>query len=104
MRSPWNQDTLDAYKIAMEESGRSFARIEYRMKNNRGRDVSAYLVACRDVFEKHDLVCCIHDKKSKQLRLQQTAVDFSYHCLESCLSTDKYVANVIQLFENNPRL
>lgn len=94
------QDTLDAYREEMKKF--SFANVEYRLKPNRGRDVSAYLIAGRDVILGHELVCCIHDKKSKQLSYQIMAEDFGYHCMECCLHNKEYVRNVIALFQKEP--
>lgn len=40
-------------------------RKNYRaiLKNNRGRDISALLVAGREFFTEYDYVCFIHDKR-----------------------------------------
>ena len=94
------QDTLDVYRQALQNS--VFQNIEYRLKPNRGRDVSAYLIAGRDILQGHELVCCIHDKKSNYLPYQIMAADFAYHGLECCLHNKVYVKNVIDFFVNNP--
>ena len=94
------EDTLDAYREEMKKL--PFRQVEYRLKPNRGRDVSAYLVTGRDILQKHELVCCIHDKKSKQLPYQIMAEDFGYHCMECCLRSKDYVRNIIALFHKEP--
>ncbi|MCQ2788787.1 MAG: rhamnan synthesis F family protein [bacterium] len=76
---------------------------EFRLKANRGRDVSAYLVSCADVFQKHDYICCMHDKKSPYFD-SLIAEDFAYQCFECNLSTKDYVANIINTFETNPKI
>lgn len=38
------------------------------LKENRGRDISALLVSCKDLFYKYDLLCFLHDKKEKKNR------------------------------------
>lgn len=94
------EDTLDAYREEMAKL--PFRNVEYRLKPNRGRDVSAYLVTGRDILQNHELVCCIHDKKSKQLSCQIMAEDFGYHCMECCLHSKDYVHNIIELFHKEP--
>ena len=94
------QDTLDVYRQALQDS--AFQNIEYRLKPNRGRDVSAYLIAGRDILQGHELVCCIHDKKSNYLPYQIMTADFAYHGLECCLHNKVYVKNVVDFFVNNP--
>ena len=91
--------------ICKEKSGiLSGYKIFYREKNNRGRDVSAYLVTCADVFENYDYICCMHDKKTSTAQFSITGVEFSYHCFECNLKSGDYVKNIINLFNNNPYL
>ncbi len=77
--------------------------IEYRLKENRGRDVSAYLVTCADVFEKYDLICCMHDKKSPQTWTIY-GQDFMYQCFECNLKNKDYVKNILNIFDKNKRI
>lgn len=76
----------------------------YRQKNNRGRDVSAYLVTCADVFENYDYICCMHDKKTSTNQFGVTGKEFSYHCFECNLKSKNYVQNIINLLDNIPEL
>ncbi len=78
--------------------------IFYREKNNQGRDVSAYLVTCSDVFDNYDYVCCMHDKKSAGASYNLIGQEFSYHCFECNLKSKAYVKNIINLFNTNPYL
>lgn len=82
--------------------------IQYRKVENRGRDVSALLVACRDIVlsGKYDLICFMHEKKGignpKQFAILSEA--FSDCCFENVAPTKEYVRNVIHLFHREPRL
>lgn len=96
------EELLGIYKKRLE--GYRKYRIEYRRMENRGRDVSAYLVAAADVFFAHKYVCCMHDKKTEQLKNEVTSAEFSYHCFENNLATPEFVQNVIHAFKSNPRL
>ena len=67
------QNAIDVYIISSKEeilekvrehvslSGRTY--IQYILKENRGRDVSAFLVTSVDIVKKYEYVCFLHDKK-----------------------------------------
>ena len=84
--------------------GHKFNKLEVILIQNRGRDVSALLVGCRDFVMDYDYICFAHDKKVSQLRYLSIGAAFAYQCLENILGTEGYVKNIITLFENNPRL
>ena len=71
---------------------------------NRGRDVSALLVAAYPYLHDYDLVCFVHDKKSNYIKPYNNGRSFFYHCMENLLGTDCYVNNIISLFGREPRL
>ena len=99
------QSMLDLYKekSAVKLAGKY--KFYFRlMEENRGRDVSAYLVAASDVYAKYDYICLIHDKKSKQLPNKYMGDEFCYYCFENNLATAEYVENIISTFEQNPKL
>lgn len=83
-------------------------RIEYRLVENRGRDVSALLVGCRDVVLQggYDLICFMHDKKGIGSKSQFSCVGkaFSDCCFENVAASTDYVNNVIGLFQRQLRL
>lgn len=102
------ENTLNFYKsqIALLQKNNKclFNSIDYRLKNNQGRDLSALLVTCKDVFSNYDYICFIHDKKSPHLGIDLTSRDFSYHCMDNCLHNEIYIYNIINAFNSNPRL
>lgn len=77
---------------------------------NRGRDVSALLVAARDVVlgGKYEVVGFAHDKKSSQNQKNghhgTETQGFSYKLMENTLGSEQYVENILTLFAQNPRL
>ena len=79
-------------------------KLEVRVIQNRGRDVSSLLVGVKDVIMQYDIVCFAHDKKTAQVRPGTIGASFAYKCFENTLSNKAYVANVINTFVNNPRL
>ena len=79
-------------------------KLEVRVIQNRGRDVSSLLVGVKDVIMEYDLVCFAHDKKTAQVKPGTVGASFAYKCFENILSNKTYVANVINTFAENSRL
>lgn len=77
---------------------------------NRGRDVSALLVAaCPVVLSgKYDVIGFAHDKKSSQNQENghhgTESQGFAYKLMENTLGSETYVKNILTLFAENPRL
>ncbi len=77
---------------------------------NRGRDVSALLVASKDVVlsGKYDVIGFAHDKKSGQNQQNghhgSESQGFAYKLMENTLGSTEYVRNILTLFADNPRL
>lgn len=69
------------------------------VESNRGRDVSAFLITCRDVLEpgRFDVVVKIHSKKSLQ-DAYNAAELFKYHLFDNLLASDGYTANLLNHF------
>ena len=89
-------------KITEKQS--KFNQIRIIVIENVGRDVSALLVGCAPYVSQYDLVCFVHDKKTKQLKPYCAGESFSYKCFENNLGSQRFVENVIATFESNPRL
>lgn len=70
------------------------------VRSNRGRDVSAFFVDCRDVLESddYDVVVKVHSKRQPQdpPNVQEL---FKRHMFENLLSSPGYAANVLRLFQ-----
>ncbi len=82
----------------------SCKKLNVNVIENRGRDVSALLVAARGFIMNYDYVCFAHDKKDGQLDWGIKGASFSYQCFENLLKSSIFVENVINVFEKNPRL
>ncbi len=78
---------------------------EIRVVPNRGRDLSALLVSCIDVFDKFKYLCFVHDKKSLR-REESVAVGRAFfHLLwDNVLNSEIFIKNVLATFENEPQL
>ena len=79
-------------------------KLDIKVIENRGRDVSAFLIPNSEEILKYDIACFAHDKKTKQLKPQLKGEDFKYKCFENILGSKEFVCNVINLFLENPKL
>jgi rhamnosyltransferase len=80
-------------------------RTEIRVVDNRGRDISAWLVGQRDILldGNYDLVCRLHSKKSPQFPYALSR-HFKEHLYENLLASGPYVTRLLQLFADEPCL
>lgn len=98
------ESNSDCNLINSDIDFKKFKNIHFVKKRNKGRDVTTYLIDCKDVFYNYDYVCFIHDKKSPQLGSCLLTKSFFEHCVNSLLSSEAFVCNVIAQFENDPNL
>lgn len=89
---------------ALQEAGKKNCRII--RKENRGRDISALLVACRETICRYQYVCFVHDKKEKsQNELYRKETQLWVESMwESMLATTQYICNVLKLLKNQREL
>ena len=75
------------------------------LPSNRGRDLSAFFIASKDVLEpgRYDLVVKIHSKKTVQGSFNHGRY-FKNQQLENVLSSPGYAANALALFQKEPGL
>ena len=73
------------------------------MDENRGRDMAALFVTCRDIFleDRYDIVCRLHTKKSPQVSASKSNL-FKRHMFENLLASRGYVTNVLDMFKARP--
>ena len=73
-------------------------------KQNRGRDISAFLVACRKELLKYEYICFLHDKKEKNAILKEDTRQWIACLWENMIGSSIYIDNVLSLFNENKRL
>ena len=73
------------------------------VEQNRGRDMSALFVTCKDIFldSNYDLVCRLHTKKTPQVGKNFGDL-FRLHLLENLLHSRGYVINLLELLLERP--
>ena len=79
-------------------------KVTVKLVKNRGRDVSAFMMSGREVLDKYDYICFIHDKKVTQEKPGTVGIGFAYICYKNVLESRAYVENILSLFERNPHL
>lgn len=79
-------------------------KIELIKKKNRGRDISALLVAGREVCLKYKYICFVHDKRKKE-EVPDSEFDLWIENLwGNSLGGQIYIQNVLSLLETNGKL
>jgi rhamnosyltransferase len=79
-------------------------KIEIRLVENRGRDVAALFVHCKDIIQKYDYLCFTHDKKESGILTKIGAASFRFLLWENTLASEHYIKNIIYKFDSEPRL
>ncbi|MDD3277369.1 MAG: rhamnan synthesis F family protein [Lachnospiraceae bacterium] len=79
-------------------------RIEYRIVGNCGRDVGPFIVGCKDIIDKYDLVCKMHDKRVYQVTPMSLGQSWSNKCFENLMKNKVLVENIVAVFEEQPFL
>lgn len=73
-------------------------------KNNRGRDISALLVACRTKILEYQYVCFIHDKKEKNEYRKKDTQCWVKGLWENTIGSMAYIYNIKELFDEDKSL
>lgn len=75
-------------------------------KQNRGRDISALLVAFREIILTYKYVCFIHDKKAKGYKkeVQRETDAWIEGMWSNLLASEKYIYNIINILETHMEL
>lgn len=97
-----NTNIYDRVNCEIKKNGWNHFKTIQKM--NRGRDISALLVACRDILPEYEYICFIHDKKEHFAEAKQD-VDFWIENLwENTIASKEYLANIFNAFDNCTRL
>ena len=73
-------------------------------KENRGRDVSALLVAGKDIWFQYDYLCFVHDKKPKE---RAYLPDFDFwikNIWENTIKNENYIRNVLDTLIHDDKI
>ena len=73
-------------------------------KENRGRDISALLVATRNYVIKYKYACFIHDKKANSSQDDKFYLKWNEALWSNTLDSTCFINNVLMTFEENPKV
>lgn len=76
----------------------------YIFKKNRGRDISALLVAFREIVWNYKYFCFLHDKKSRHKYLESDIKLWNRNLWENMIGTESYVHNIIGMMEKDSEI
>lgn len=81
-------------------------KIEVIRKGNRGRDITALLVAFREIIKQYKYICFLHDKKEKKESYKKDVEQWIENLWGNLLGTKNsiYFWKIIDLFEKNDKL
>ncbi|MBM7566464.1 rhamnan synthesis F family protein [Paenibacillus sacheonensis] len=75
------------------------------LSRNRGREMSALLVECKDLLMQYEYLCFVHDKKvSGAVGVSKIGQSFMDLLWTNTLKSSAYIWNVLDCFEENARL
>jgi hypothetical protein len=94
-----NVELFDEIKQLIEK--RMCKNVRVRCIQNRGRDVSALLVADRDEIKKYDYFCFIHDKGNKSYASKNETDDWNDLLWDNLINSENYISNVMSVFIKN---
>ncbi|HCT92620.1 MAG TPA: hypothetical protein DF613_14760 [Lachnospiraceae bacterium] len=104
-------DGIDLYIFSSEEetlgqAGRycKHKNTFYIKKENRGRDLSAFLVAFRPYMDRYSFICFLHDKKERAPWMKKDTDKWRENLWGNMAATGDYIYNILQLFEDHPKL
>lgn len=96
------REILDKSERYVEKN--QIKNVQTLYKKNRGRDVSALLVACRSEILKYKYFCFVHDKKSGLKELDAETSFWIQNLWNNTLINENYIMNVIHLFQEKSEI
>lgn len=93
-------------KKIIEEFGKRNLNFTCKIRPNVGVAMSTLWVTYADIVNKgeYEYICYFHDKKSPYSHFRIHGEQFATRCYENLFGTQEIVKNIINLFEDNPRL
>lgn len=76
----------------------------YLLKENKGRDVSALLVAGKEIVRHYKYICFLHDKKAHSPEMEKDTQLWIENLWGNLIGSSHYINNVLDLFEKNEKL
>lgn len=97
-----SQEVLESVRRYLSTCART--NVSYILKENRGRDVSALLVAGRDIIKNYQYICFMHDKKERSKEKKEDTDFWIENLWGNQLGSADYINRILELFENNSQM
>lgn len=100
-------ENIDVYiissdKIVLEKAQTELGRnIVALSKNNRGRDLSAFLVTFKDYINQYDYICFLHDKTKKYEYMTEDIHLWNENLWGNMLGSGDYISHVLKLLDSS---
>lgn len=88
-------------KYITEKSGCKSVLLQ---KENRGRDISALLVACRELIKEYKYICFVHDKMAHGKKSERDTDQWITNMWDNTIKSREYVDNVVNIFEQQENI
>lgn len=108
------QDGIDIYiisskkevleRIHMHANSVGKRYITYILKENRGRDISALLIAGSDIIKRYKYICFLHDKKEREKGAKEDTCLWVENLWGNLIGSSYHIDRVLKLFEANKNL
>lgn len=79
--------------------------VEIRVVQNRGREISALLIGCKDIWNQYEYICFVHDKAtSGNDGSKMIGHSYMYMLWENLLKSGVYIENIVKYMKHNPSI
>lgn len=79
-------------------------KIKFINSDNRGRDVSALLVACKGIALSYEYICFVHDKKRKDYISEEDFNLWIENLWGNTIGSKNYILNVLNILDTNKKI
>jgi len=93
-------------EIALREkfTDLTFGRSVFIAATDRGQELSALLISCKEIINNYDYICLAHDTKLTSTKRIPIGMENCTAIFENLLASRKYVENILRTFESEPLL
>lgn len=100
---------ISSQRAVLEETQRHMDllgrhNVDYILKENRGRDISALLITGAEIIKNYEYICFLHDKKEHSEKVKQDTDLWIENLWGNLLGSSGYIHNILNLLEKTETL
>lgn len=99
-------EEIPVYVFSSQEKVLEIVRMNGKRENlycygkpNRGRDISALLVAARSITDRYDRICFLHDKSANTEYLKSDVEEWTESLWKNTIGSLEFIRGVLEIFE-----